>query len=142
MTLRLPPGPYLLVDGEDAARLDSVLRRAVYDIGRRDGCVPDSLVRFAEDVHRVALQFRASVLVEGTFGTAELDSASVAGVSAVTDQLTTQQLARLAQVSDSYVRRLVTRGALPGVRTTGGGWAIDSGAAAVWLAERSNRTAA
>lgn len=142
MTLRLPPGPYLLVDGEDAARLDAVLRRAVYEAGRRDGCVPDSLVKFSEDVHRVALQFRASLLVDGTVGTTEPGSTPVAGESAVTDQLTTQQLARLARCTDSYVRRLVTRGTLPGVRAIGGGWLIDSGAAAVWLAERSDRTAA
>ncbi|MHA6761818.1 helix-turn-helix domain-containing protein [Streptacidiphilus sp. PAMC 29251] len=142
MAMRLPVGAYLLLDGEDASRLDSVLRRAVYDMGRRDGCVPDALVRFSEDVHKVALQFRASLLVEGTFGTVEPEFASVAGVSAVTDQLTTQQLARLAGCSDSYVRRQVNTGVLPGMRTTGGGWLIDSGAAAVWLAGRSNRTAA
>lgn len=142
MTLRLPVGAYLLLDGEDAARLDAVLRRAVADIGRRDGCVSDALVRLSEDVHRVALQFRASMQVDGTFGTAEPAGGLGAGGSAGTEQLTTQQVAALAGCSDSYVRRQVNRGALPGVRTAGGGWLVDAGAAAVWLATRSSRTAA
>jgi excisionase family DNA binding protein len=136
----MPPGVFLT--DEDAAQLDFVLNRALAVLLNRDGMVPGVLVRFARDVHEVADRFRTAVLVNPGSGTGSIESGPVTGVSCVAEQLTTQQVARLAGCSDSYVRRCVNRGALPGVRTTGGGWLIDSGHVAVWLAERSNTKAA
>lgn len=137
---RLPAGVFL--PEQDAAQVDFVLRRAVMVLAARDGMVPAPLVRLSEDVHKVADRFRAEALVSPGSGIGPSGCSPGAEASGTADQLTTRQLAALAQVSDSFIRRLVNRGTLPGVRTTGGGWAIDSGAAAVWLAGRSNTKAA
>lgn len=140
MAARLPAGLFLA--GEDAVIADHLLRVAVRVLLSRDGTVPARVGELLEEVHRAALEFRVTLLVEPGSGTASDESGSVTGVSPVTDRLSTQQASRIANVSESYLRRLARRGVLKGMRGHGGGWELDAGAFAVWLAERERLKAA
>lgn len=142
MAISLPAG--LFLDGRDACVLDAPLRRAVAEIGRRNGGVPSHLVRLAEQVTRTAAEFRATVLVEPGSGTEEDASGSVSALSPVSDneRLSAQQAARLADVSEEFIRRLAAKGVLQGTKSgERGGWLLDPGSVAVWIASRG-RTAA
>lgn len=142
MAISLPAG--LFLDGRDACALDAVLRRAVAEVGRRDGHVPRSLVELSEAIHRTAVEFRATVLVAADSGTGDDESSSVRPPSVVSDleRLTARQAARLAGVSEEFVRRLACEGVLEGTKSGHrGAWSLNPSSVATWMAGRG-RTAA
>ena len=75
MAARLPAGLFLA--GEDAVIADQLLRVAVRVLLARDGTVPARVGELLEEVHRAALEFRVTVLVEPGSGTVGDESGSV-----------------------------------------------------------------
>lgn len=142
MAISLPVG--LFIDGRDACVLDAVLRRAVADVGRRNGTVPGQLVRLADQVTRAASEFRTTMLVEPDSGTEDDASGSMSALSPVSDldRLTAQQAARLTGTSRELICRLAAKGVLQGTKSgERGGWLLEPSSVAVWMAGRG-RTAA
>lgn len=142
MARQLPAGVWL--SGEDVCRLDKVLRRAVYETGRRDGHVPAELVELAEVVRRAATEFREAVLVNAGSGTRKDNSGSVVALSFPSDldRLTAREAARLAGVSEEFIRRLACKGVLQGTKSGhGGAWELDPSSVATWMAGRGQAAA-
>lgn len=141
MATRMPPGVFL--SDEEAAELDFVLRRAVAVLAARDGMVPGVLVRFSEDVHKVADGFRASVLVNPDFRTTDDAAGSAAGVFGVSERLSAAEAARLTGVSTRFITEMARRGVLQGMRSGHrGAWTLDGNSVACWAAERHRTKAA
>lgn len=142
MPQQLPAGVWL--SGADACALDLVLRRAVYDTGRRDGHVPVQLVELSETIHRAAIEFRDAVLVNADSGTNKDNSGSVTSLSFPSDRdrLTAREAARLADVSEEFIRRLACKGVLQGTKAgQRGGWLLDPSSVATWMAGRGQTAA-
>ncbi|WP_424710134.1 helix-turn-helix domain-containing protein [Kitasatospora acidiphila] len=118
--------------------LDGLVRRAVYDAGRRDGHVPARVVELAEVIHRAAIEFRTTVLASADSGTGDDSSGSVTPVSFTSDErLTAHQAARLAGVSEEFIRRLACEGVLKGTKSGHrGAWRLDPSSVVVWMAGR------
>lgn len=139
----LPPGVFL--SELDCAVLDDLLVRALRDVQLREGAMPARLAEVAAPIHAAATKFRANTLAERSnassergSGTGRDTSGSVRRRSAPTERLSVPEAARLAQVSESYLRRLARRGTVRAVRQgSRGGWLLDGGSVAVWVAERS-----
>ncbi|MFJ4924084.1 helix-turn-helix domain-containing protein [Streptomyces sp. NPDC088736] len=130
-----PAGVWL--SPEDCARLEAVLLKTLRDMQIRDGGAPEHLVDVVAVVRGCAREFRTSTLVTGGSGTTQRRNGSAGGSSVVSERLTTQEAARLARVSDGYVRRLARRGDVMASRSGGKGeWLIDASSLAVWVAER------
>lgn len=142
MAQQLPPGLWLTA--EDACILDRLVRRAVYEAGRRDGHVPRRVVEIAEAVHRTALDFQAAVLHEPASGTTEDDRPPAAPLwpPSAQERLTAQQAARLTGVSRELISRLAAQGVLTGTKAgQRGSWELDPSSVAAWQAGRSGRAA-
>lgn len=142
MAHQLPAGVWL--SGEDACRLDGLLRRAVYDAGRRDGHVSARLVELSDLIHRAAIEFRTTVLASADSGTGDDSSGSVSALSPVSDndRLTARQAARLAGVSEEFIRRLACEGVLRGTKSGHrGAWRLDPSSVATWMAGRGRAAA-
>jgi len=139
MTSRYLDGPALLLDGPTCAQLDQLLLRALVDARLRDATVPPSLRDLAADVHAVALKFRSSALVGPCAATPEPVLDAELPVWNQEERLSTAKAARLTGVSDSYMRRVIARGDVPGRRTLGGGWEVEATVLALWSAERQQR---
>lgn len=141
MAQQLPAGLWLTA--EDACVLDGLVRRAVYDAGRRDGHIPGRLVELSEAIRRAALEFRVAVLVSADSGTGEDESSSVTPASFTSDErLTAHEAARLAGVSEEFIRRLACEGVLTGTKSGHrGAWLLDPSSVALWTAGRNRRKA-
>lgn len=136
----IPAG--VLLTAADCARLDALLMRALREAQLRDGAIPRSLLDVAADIHHLAGEYRASVLVGHGSGTALAEIGSAGGSSAVMERLTVQQAARLTGTSESYLRRLARRGDVQASRTgRRGEWQLDGGTLAAWAAGRDDRKA-
>jgi excisionase family DNA binding protein len=136
-------GPGLFLTGRDCARLYGPLLRALHDMRVRDGGVPEELMHLAADVRSSAEEYRASMLVKGVPGTmlAEIDTESALSS---TERLSVQEAARLTGYSETYLRRLAREGVVMATRSGlgTGGWTLDGGSLAAWLATRDDRKAA
>jgi hypothetical protein len=122
--------------------LDAVVMLGLRVLHQRNGAVPDDVWNAAADLHEMAGEFRASVLVETGSGTAFDVSGSVSGSSAATEQLSVQEAARLSGLTDTYWRRLARRGDVTASRSgRRGEWVLDGGSVAAWMAERSEKKA-
>ncbi|MDH6141021.1 excisionase family DNA binding protein [Kitasatospora sp. GP30] len=142
MARQIPAGVWL--SGEDACVLDGLVRRAVYDAGRRDGHVPARVVELSEVIHRAAIEFRTTVLASADSGTGEDSSGSAIALSQPSDleRLTARQAARLAGVSEEFIRRLACEGVLQGTKSGHrGAWLLDPSSVATWMAGRGRAAA-
>jgi len=136
MARMVPRG--VLLTPADCARLDGLLVRALRDLHLRDGGAPHDLLDVIADIHQLAGEFRASVLVDAGSGTTQAGSGSVGASSEVTERLTVAEAARLTGVSDSYWRRLARRGDVQASRSgSKGEWVLDGGSVAAWAAHRT-----
>ena len=135
-------GSTVVLSGLECARLDGLLMRCLRDIQARDGALPPGLEETISPIHQAAIEFRASVLVNRSSGTALADSGSVKRSSQATERLSVPEAARLAGTSESLVRRLARKGVLQGTRSGGrGAWSLNGGSVAVWMANRSDAKA-
>lgn len=147
MVVRIP-GPVVVLDGLDCARLNEPLAQLVVALRRRDGHVPAELVRIVEEVRRAAIEFRTNSLSahwsEAASGTSDDESGSVTRVSDASDEwLSAHEAARLTQVSPEFIRRLAVEGVLKGMKTgPRGAWRITALSVAVWNAGRNHDKAA
>jgi excisionase family DNA binding protein len=136
MAVPMPAGVFL--PAADCARLDWLLVRALRDLAMQNGAVPRDVELIAAFVHRAAVEFRASLLVEAGSGTSDDVSGSVARSLVSTERLSPQEAAALTGISDSYWRRLARRGDVHATRSGDRGqWMLDGGAVAARMADRT-----
>jgi excisionase family DNA binding protein len=130
----------VLLAGEDCARLDGLLLRALADTANRNGGVPVQVARIAAEIHRAADEFRTNILVNASSGTPRDEISSVKPRSPVTDRLTVQEAAKLAEISEEYARRMARKGVVNATKSGHrGAWLVDSTSLAAWVAERERR---
>lgn len=143
MAQQMPAGLWL--SGEEVCILNDVVRHGVAALARRNGGPTRPAVVLAEAIRRVAEQFQVTVLTERQHGrsapgsgSADDSSGSVAPVSFRSDdRLTARQVARLADVSEEFVRRLACEGVLHGTKSGHrGAWLLDPLSVVVWMAGR------
>lgn len=132
-------GPGVVLGAADCARIDPLLMRSLVDAQRRDAVVPAEVREIAADVHSAALWFRAEMLIKPGSGTHELILDAEMPAWEPEERLSTAQAARIAEVSTSYISRLIGRGELDAVRVRGGGWAVNGASLALWMAGRRRR---
>jgi excisionase family DNA binding protein len=133
-------GPVVILSGDDCAvlsrQLVEAIRLAYVARGRPP---PRHLLDFAEEVSRAA---RSSA----TSPTAALASAAAGTVRFRTSPdlpacdepvwLTVTEAARVAEVSDGYMRRLARRGDVQASRGRRSAWLIDASSLAAWISRR------
>lgn len=127
-------GPSVTVSGADLVALDRQLRQAVAMFRARDGGngrAPYVLLQLAIEVNR---------LVNGS--APELRNSRRVPPAPSSDQpvtLTTAEAAEAAEVSESYLRRLVRDGVLEVRASQGPGYALYADSFAAWQERRRRR---
>ena len=137
-------GPQVVVfSGPDCVVMNDLLCWAVVELGKRGKCLPPRAEQIVEEVRRAAIDFRENTLATPLREHAFDTPGFAAGALDPSDRLSVTEVARLAGVSEQYVRLLARRGTLRGVQSgRGGAWLIEPGSVAVWIAERNLAKAA
>lgn len=135
-------GPAVVLGPIDCARLDGLLVRALVDAKLRGNAVPPAVRALAADIHQVAEQFRAEVLIRPDCATYGLAVDAETAVWEPEERLSTAQAARIVGVSPQYMRRVFAAGGLDAIREPGGGWSVSGLGLALWIAARHQREAA
>lgn len=132
--------PGVFLDAADCAYLDphlvAALRLGWGSVG--DPPPPHAFLQLVDLVHRYAEQYRASVQATASPGT---DAVPVRGetgtLASDTAWISCRKAAQVAEVDQSYVRRLLRQGTLAGVRSgCQGAWRVDAAALQAWIAHR------
>lgn len=101
---------------------------------------PHAFLQLVDLVHRGAEQYRASVQATPSPGTDVVPvPTDTATLAEDTVWISSRKAAQIADVDESYVRRLLRQGALAGVRPGCGAWKVDAAALRGWMEHRPAR---
>lgn len=136
--------PGVFLDQADCAYIDphlvAALRLGWGSPG--DPPPPAAFLQLVDLVHRHAEQYRKTVQATPSPGTDVVPVEDRTGMLVIdTVWITSRKAAQIAEVDESYVRRLLRQGALAGVRSgsSRGAWKVDATALQAWIAHRPER---
>jgi hypothetical protein len=135
-------GPLIVLDGDACAALAPCLVQAVKLYVARGAAPPRHLLDLADEVSRAAraaAEFRPSAQVTGRPGTGRFRSGPTSRACEQPEWLSVREAARVAKVSDSYVRRLARRRDVEASRGRSGAWLIDANSLTAWADSRNRK---
>jgi hypothetical protein len=128
----------VLLDGEDLALAEVLVRLGVAYLRYRDGTVPAAAVRMREQLTGFARETTAAQA--SAAGESAKPSAAVIVAESAPAEMNVQEAAGLLGISPQAVRRLCRTGALVAALSPAGRWDIDPGSAAALAARRRRET--
>jgi hypothetical protein len=131
-------GPSVVLDGDACAALAPWLVRAVRVYVARGVPPPRPLLDLADEVSRAA-RFRADAQATARCGTGQFRSEPFSRPSDQPEWLTVREAARVAAVSEGYVRRLARRRDVEASRGRSSAWLIDAGSLTAWAGSRNRK---
>lgn len=132
-------GPLVVLDGDACAALAPCLVQAVRLYTARGVPPPRLLLDHADEVSRAAARFRADAQVTARRGTGQFRGGPSSRPFGQPEWFTVREAARVAEVSEGYVRRLARRRDVEASRGRSGAWLIDASSLAAWAGSRNRK---